>query len=83
MAIFFSLLVNVMEVPGKYFLYSLTLHVTVHLAGFHSDSNSAPPYCGLHNHNAMEGVAVFHAFQKLRISMRSFFVRVEVNFTAR
>ena len=45
-----------MEVPVKYFLYSLTLHVTVHLAGFHSDSNSAPPYCGLDNHNAMEGV---------------------------
>ena len=52
-----------MEAPGKYFLYSLTLHVKAHLAGFHSDSNSVPLYCGSGNPTTMQGVAVFHAFR--------------------
>ena len=51
-----------MEALGKCFLYSLTHHVKTHLAGFRSDSNSVPPYCGLGNHNTMQGVTVFHAF---------------------
>ena len=46
-----------MEAPGKYFLYSLTHHVKDHLAGFHSDSNSVPPCCGLGNHTTMQEVA--------------------------
>ena len=51
-----------MEAPGKYFVYSLTHHVKAPLAGFHNESNSDPPYCGLGNPTTMQGVAVFHAF---------------------
>ena len=51
-----------MEAPSKYFLFSLTHHVKTHLAGFQSDLNLVPPYCGLLNHTTMQGVAVFDAF---------------------
>ena len=61
-----------------HFLYSLTHHVRAHLAGFHCDSDSVPPYYGLDNHTTMQGVAELHAFHR-----RSLFVRVEVIFTAR
>ena len=51
-----------MEASGKYFLYSLTHYVKTPLAGFYSDSNSLPLYCGFNNHTTMQRVFVFHAF---------------------
>ena len=51
-----------METRGKYFLNNLIHHLKAHLAEFHSDSNSVPPYCGLGNNTAIQGIAVFHAF---------------------